>query len=655
MASVTPGRSRALMATSQPKVRIYRFIRPDAWPGPCLETAAARILRPNHVQGRLNILVSISLLLVIAAASALLVWVHRRVRAALHAAEQQAAMLAQHAELLDLAHDAILVWDLRSGAIQFWNRGAEELYGWKRDEVLGRTPQAVLDTRFPVQLSEIDAELVRCGRWEGELVHKRRDGTPVVVASRWALKFDASRTPSAVIGINSDITSRKQAEAALEHQALHDALTGLPNRSLFRDRLERAVAHADRHEQLVAVLFLDLDNFKVVNDSLGHQAGDALLVEIAARLKGCVRTGDTVARLGGDEFTVLLEELNSEAEAEQVAIRISEALQSPLTIGERDVFISASIGLALSAGRRTHTDSLLRNADIAMYRSKAAGKARHSIFDSGMKQVALECLELEMDLRQALALGQFRVHYQPIYALADGRLSEVEALLRWERPGHGLVSPGSFIPVAEETGLIVPIGRWVLQQACEQAAAWQTEFSSEPPLVVCVNLSARQLQDPGLLVDIERILRATRLDPRALKLEITESVALQGIDAAVEKLQALKAAGINVAIDDFGTGYLSLGYLKRLPVDTLKIDRSFVEGLGDDVQDAAIVHSVVALARTLRLNVVGEGVETQAQAAQLQALGCDSAQGFLFARPEPAEHITGLLREHADRELARAA
>jgi diguanylate cyclase (GGDEF)-like protein/PAS domain S-box-containing protein len=599
--------------------------------------------------------VLLPLVLVILAACAALVWVHQRHRAVLRTFERQAATLAEQAELLDLAHDAILVWDLHSGAIQFWNRGAEQLYGWSAAEVLGRTPQAVLQTTFPMPLSDINAELVRAGCWEGELVHTRRDGRTVVVASRWALKRDRSGMPSAVIGINTDITSRKEAEAALEHQALHDALTGLPNRTLFGDRLERAVVRADRRHQQLAVLFLDLDNFKVINDSLGHHAGDALLVEVAARLTACVRNADTVARLGGDEFTILLEDLETEAEAEQVAERIGQVLRTPFRVGDRDIFISASIGLALGAPSRTPAESLLRNADIAMYRSKTAGKARHSLFDSGINPVATERLELEHDLAQALALGQLRVYYQPILSLLDGQVTEVEALLRWDRPGHGPVGPATFIPVAEETGLIVPIGRWVLNQACAQAAAWQAEFPSDPPLVMSVNLSARQFQDPGLLADIQRALHATRLDPRGLKLEITESVAIQDIEGSVATLQALKSAGIQVAIDDFGTGYSALNYLKRLPVDTLKIDRSFVEGLGQDRLDAAIVQSVVALARTLELSVVGEGIESQAQATKLRALGCDGGQGYLFARPEPAEIVSSLLRARATAASRHAA
>jgi diguanylate cyclase (GGDEF)-like protein len=458
-----------------------------------------------------------------------------------------------------------------------------------------------------------------------------------------------------VLGINSDITSRKAAEAALVHQALHDALTGLPNRTLFRDRLEHALNQASRRQQLVGVLFLDLDNFKVINDSLGHLSGDALLVEVAQRLQTCLRLGDTVARMGGDEFTILLEEIDDEAQATLVAERIGDALRTPFRLGEREVFVSASIGLALSASRRMEPESLLRNADIAMYRSKAAGKARHSIFDAGMKAMAMERLELETDLRNALALGQFRIHYQPILNLSDGKVLEVEALLRWERPGHGLMAPLTFIPLAEETGLIVPIGRWVLQEACRQAKMWNTDFPSEPPLVMSVNLSGRQFQDPGLVSGIAQVVHDTGLEPRGLKLEITESVAMHDIEASVLKMEALKALGIQLAIDDFGTGYSSLGYLKRFPVDTLKIDRSFVERIGLDIQDAAIVQSVVALAKTLHLSVVGEGIESRAQAAQLLALGCDRGQGFLFARPQPAEAITALFAAGGNPGEARAA
>lgn len=585
----------------------------------------------------------------------------------LMAFKRQTAVLAEHAELLDLAHDAILVWDLKTGEIRFWNHGAVELYGWTRAETLGRTPQAILKTQFPLPLAAINAELVRSGRWEGELIHTRRDGTPLIMASRWALKRDRQGQPVAVLGINTDITSRKHTEEALERQALHDALTGLPNRALFQDRLNRALALADRAEAGVAVLFLDLDNFKLVNDSLGHQAGDLVLAEVAQRLKACMRPSDTVARLGGDEFTILLEDIEQGSDALNVARRIAEELKTPIQVLEREVFVTASIGIALStlrAGgsdialsslRAGGPDNLLRDADIALYQAKGAGKARCSVFDTGMNELALERLELETDLRNALELGQLRIHYQPIWSLTDGEPIEVEALLRWERPGHGLVPPARFIPVAEETGLIVPIGRWVLEEACRQGQIWNAQRLSAAPLIISVNLSARQFQDPGLLEDILSAAKLAHFDLSKLKLEITESVAMQDVEASASKLEELKALGVQLAIDDFGTGYSSLNYLKRFPVDTLKIDRSFVEKLGHDLDDAAIVQSVVALAKALRLNVVGEGIETRAQAAELRALGCDRGKGYLFARPLAADALTRLLNERHAGVIRRVA
>lgn len=583
----------------------------------------------------------------------LLLRTHRRLALSLRKVELQAETLAEQAQLLDLAHDAILVWDIHSGAIRFWNRGAEELYGWPRQDVLGKTPQAVLQTKFPRPLAEINAQLIQAQRWEGELEHTRRDGTRLILSSRWALQVDDNGQPASVLGINSDITSRKQIEAELAHQAKHDALTGLPNRILFRERLETSLAHADRNRRRLAVLFLDLDNFKVINDSLGHQAGDAVLVDVGQRLRSCLRANDTVARFGGDEFTVLIDDVESDAEAELVADRMLEALRKPIRVGDRDVFVTASMGLALSTARQSQPEMLLRNADIALYQSKSNGKARRSVFDARLKKAAMERLELETDLRQALDFDQFEVHYQPILSLTDGRVVEVEALVRWRRPGFGLTYPTTFIPVAEETGLIVPIGRWVLQQACAQAAVWNAQVSDR--LVMSVNLSARQFSDPGLVGDVERALRESGLAASALKLEITESAAVEDVQATLEKLQALKALGVQLAIDDFGTGYSWLRYLKHFPVDALKIDRSFVQGMASDAQDAAIVHSVVALAKTLNLSVIGEGIENEAQAVHLRALGCDRGQGFLFARPQPAYEIGLLLDAPEADDLQPAA
>jgi diguanylate cyclase (GGDEF)-like protein/PAS domain S-box-containing protein len=439
-----------------------------------------------------------------------------------------------------------------------------------------------------------------------------------------------------------DITDRRAFEDQLKAFAFRDPLTSLANRAVFIDRLDHALTAARGRNRSVGVLYLDLDNLKLVNDSLGHAAGDRLLVAVAERLTTAVREEDTVARFVGDEFTILLEDVPTESYASDVAKRIGTLFAAPFTIDGRELFVGVSIGIALSVGRTVVSEALVRDADLAMYRAKLNGKARFETFEGSMETGTVGRIELETDLRHALDRGEFRVYYQPIVSLADSDIVEVEALVRWQHPVRGLIAPGDFIPVAEETGLIVPIGQWVLEEACRQAARWARELAS-PAISMSVNLSARQFQHPGLLDDVDRALREAELPASALTLEITESVVMKEPAAAAAKLREIKALGVRVAVDDFGTGYSSLAYLKDFPVDSLKIDRSFTSGITDGGDDSAIVRSIVALAHALHLSVTAEGIETADQLAQLQTLRCDRGQGFLFARPAPPEQLAPLL------------
>src|SRR6185437_14230615 len=418
-----------------------------------------------------------------------------------------------------------------------------------------------------------------------------------------------------------DISERRAFEEELTRRAVQDTLTGLPNRALFRDRLGQALAWCARLSRKAGLLYVDLDNFKLVNDGLGHEAGDRLLREVAARLQSCVSGGDTVARLGGDEFALLIEHVDDEPTAERAIAAITAALAAPAIIDGHELVVSASIGVAFGAAG-SDPEILLRNADLAMFRAKSTGKGRHALFDAAMHTDRVERLELESDLRRAIEQGVLAVHYQPIVRLASGAIVELEALARWRHPTRGVIPPSEFIPIAEESGLILGLGRFVLHEACRQTVLWHREHPAAPPLVVGVNLSPQQFEQPDLAGEVEAVLEETGLPPHCLKLEITESTVMRDVAATITVLGQLKALGVQLAIDDFGTGYSSLAYLKKLPLDVLKIDRSFVQGIGQCQEDTAIVRATLSLAKSLGLTVTGEGIETEAQAALLGTLEC---------------------------------
>ena len=454
----------------------------------------------------------------------------------------------------------------------------------------------------------------------------------------------------ALANVLADALERQATEDAIRDRALHDPLTGLPNRVLFVDRLEHALARLGRQQSLCAILFLDLDHFKLVNDSLGHQVGDELLAAAAPRLKQALRSSDTVARFGGDEFGVLLEDVASERDAIETAERIAAIFARPFVLSGSEHFVTTSIGIALARGGE-QADELIRDADAAMYRAKDRGRARYEVFDEGMRGRAIERLRVENDLRRALERGELRLEYQPVVSLLDFAIVGVEALLRWRHPERGEISPAEFIPIAEENGLIEPLGRWVLEQACRQAALWYQARPDAAPITMSVNLSAVQVTRRSLPDIVASVLRTTGLDPACLSLEITETVMVRDADGLGEVLKALKALGVRLVLDDFGTGYSSLSYLTRLPLDVLKVDRSFVDGLGSEPRDTEITETIIAMSRALSLEVVAEGVETADHVRELSRLGCGMAQGFHFSRAVPAEEITRAL-EHGPQWLA---
>ena len=534
------------------------------------------------------------------------------------------------------ANDGLWDWDLDQDRIYYSTRW-KEMLGYDEDE-LSVYSEEWFSRVHPDELARLKQEISdhlsgRSLHFKHEHRMRHRDGSYRWMLSRGIAVRGASGKPSRMAGSLSDIHARKMTEQQLLHDAMHDALTDLPNWALFMDRLGIAIAQCKRREDhQFAVLFLDLDRFKNVNDSLGHAVGDLLLISIARRFRAFLRPGDTVARLGGDEFAILADAIESPSDATRIAERINEELGRPFDLQGHEVFTSASIGLALSSTGYDRPEEVLRDADTAMYRAKSLGKARHAIFDQGMHRRAVELLSLETDLRRAVARDEFRVHYQPIVALSTGVLEGFEALVRWDHPVKGLVYPEAFIPLAEETGLIVPLGWNVLHEACGQTVAWQKRFPADEHLTVSVNLSGKQFRQPELVDRIRQILSDTSLDPSRLCLEITESMIMEDAESAVGKMRQLRDVGVELHIDDFGTGYSSLSYLHRLPTHTIKIDRSFVRRMSESNGKSQIVGTIVTLARNLGMRVSAEGLETAEQLAKLRQLECEYGQGFFFSK-----------------------
>jgi diguanylate cyclase (GGDEF)-like protein/PAS domain S-box-containing protein len=550
----------------------------------------------------------------------------RRREEALRRSEERYALATRGAD------DGIWDWDLAADRIDYSPRW-KAMVGADEDQV-GDRPAEWFDRVHPEDVDALKADIAAHLQGESTRFHSEhrllgRDGSHVWVLSRGAALRDEKGKVVRLTGMTTDITERKAGEQVLQHMAGHDALTGLPNRKAFLDRLFRSLRRAQRGGYQFAVLFLDLDRFKLVNDSLGHVVGDQLLVALAERLTECLRPGDLVAHLGGDEFGLLVDHIQSPTDASHVADRVQASVSTPFQVGGQEVFTSASIGIAFSASGYDRPEELLRDADTAMYRAKGLGSGRTQIFDREMHARALARLTLETDLRRALERSEFRLHYQPIVSLLTGRISGFEALVRWNHPVRGLLAPAEFLAVAEETGIVVPMTAWVLKEACTQVRAWQ-RLPGGAGLTISVNLASPDVAQPEVVEAVWEALARSGLEGRHLRLEITESTIMEDLEGVIPLLVALKQLGIGIHIDDFGTGYSSLSYLHRLPTDALKVDRSFV-GRSESPADAAIVRTIVELAHNLDREVIAEGIETPRQLSFLRTLHCEYGQGFHFA------------------------
>ncbi len=565
----------------------------------------------------------------------------RKVEHALRESEERYALAARG------ANDGLWDWNLIAGEVYLSERW-REMVGVV-DRALSLSPEEWFSRVHLSDLPQLKVDIAAQAAGSRSHFHsehrlRHSEGFFIWVLCRGIVVRDNEGRALRIAGSMTDITARKDLEERLRREAQFDSLTTLPNRSYATDLLRRAIARAKRNkEQQFGVLFLDCDRFKVVNDSLGHHAGDSLLRLVAGRLNGCVRPGDVVARLGGDEFVVILEGVKDEAEAISVAERIQHSLAQPFYLDGRELFMSVSVGIAMSQPGVERPEDYLRDADLAMYRAKLRGRARHEVFHADMRAGAVLQMSLENDLRHSMDRGELRVMYQPIWSLASGRIVGFEALVRWDHPTHGAMQPADFIPIAEETGLILQLGEWVLRQAAQRLAHWNTKVVADDPVWMSVNVAARQLTHPGLVEIVKNTIAESGIMASRLKLEITESMIMADAVAAVGALEQLKALGIHLLMDDFGTGHASLSYLHRLPISTIKIDRYFVGRIDSNSECLEIVRTILNLSRSLSMDVVAEGVENSAQREVLQSLGCELVQGYLLSPPLDADAAERLM------------
>ena len=554
--------------------------------------------------------------------------------------------LALFAKVVENSEEAMIISDARNDIVSV-NRAFSRITGYAPEDVIGKNPRILSSGMHkPEFYKSLWSEIQATGHWQGEIFNKRKNGE---VYPEWLSISTAKNALGEVtnyVAIFMDITKRKEAEHRIQYMANYDALTGLANRNLLNDRLSQAIAHGQRHASPLAVMFLDLDNFKVINDSLGHHIGDRLLKGVAERLLSCVREGDTVARQGGDEFIIVLTEMNEARNATTIAEKLLQTLAAPFDFDDQEVFVSVSIGIAFFPHDGDDKESLLKNADSAMYRAKESGRNCYRYYTPEMNESASQRLQIQNGLRYALERNELALHYQPQIDIQTMQIKGVEALLRWNHPLKGLLPPNQFIPVAEESGLIIPIGNWILQTACLDGRMWHDLGHR---ITVSVNVSGRQFKEADFVSVVEQALEASQLDPQYLELELTESILIEQHESLDRTLVHLKALGIKLALDDFGTGYSSLSYLKHFPIDRIKIDQSFVRDMLTDSEDAAIVDAIISIAHSLKLGVIAEGVEEQGQLNFLQEHHCQEVQGFYFSKPIPGDRLRVYLEESGAR------